>query len=80
MVSTVRQKRLLHMIHLKREEMIRLGLTKGLTHSATVDCSQELDNLLNSYDEECKKPYRWTRQIMYFLVRRNIPNRLKQLS
>ncbi|QPC46139.1 aspartyl-phosphate phosphatase Spo0E family protein [Mangrovibacillus cuniculi] len=80
MVSTVRQKRLLHMIHLKREEMIILGLTKGLTHSSTVDCSQELDHLLNKYDEESKNPNHWTRQFMYFLVRRNIPNRLKQLG
>ncbi|WP_096202497.1 aspartyl-phosphate phosphatase Spo0E family protein [Bacillus sp. FJAT-45350] len=34
-------------IEKKREEMIQVGITKGLTHSSTIRCSQELDQLLN---------------------------------
>ncbi|MCL7749201.1 aspartyl-phosphate phosphatase Spo0E family protein [Halalkalibacter alkaliphilus] len=34
-------------IEKKRIELIRIGMTKGLTNSVTVKCSQELDELLN---------------------------------
>ncbi|WP_280637166.1 aspartyl-phosphate phosphatase Spo0E family protein [Alkalihalobacillus sp. BA299] len=34
-------------IEMKRIEMIRVGMTKGLSNRATVKCSQELDELLN---------------------------------
>lgn len=35
----------------KRIEMVRIGMTKGLTNSTTVKCSQELDELLNNQNE-----------------------------
>jgi Spo0E like sporulation regulatory protein len=33
----------------KRAEMIKIGMTKGLSSKETVVCSQELDRLLNDY-------------------------------
>lgn len=39
-------------INSKRKEMIHLGLHKGLSAEETVRCSQELDELLNLYQEE----------------------------
>ncbi|OIK15760.1 hypothetical protein BIV60_08400 [Bacillus sp. MUM 116] len=35
----------------KREEMIKLGMDKGLSCHETIKCSQELDRLLNVYDD-----------------------------
>lgn len=37
-------------INEKRDEMIRMGMTKGLSSVETIDCSQELDRLLNNYE------------------------------
>ncbi|WP_413306065.1 aspartyl-phosphate phosphatase Spo0E family protein [Bacillus sp. 1P10SD] len=34
----------------KREEMIKLGMDKGLLCHETINCSQELDSLLNEYN------------------------------
>ncbi|OIK17162.1 hypothetical protein BIV60_00245 [Bacillus sp. MUM 116] len=34
----------------KREEMIKLGMDKGLSCHETIKCSQELDKLLNDYN------------------------------
>ncbi|TFJ91768.1 aspartyl-phosphate phosphatase Spo0E family protein [Lentibacillus salicampi] len=36
-------------ISVKRREMIDLGMRYGLTDKRTLECSQELDNLLNLY-------------------------------
>jgi hypothetical protein len=36
-------------INEKRDEMIKIGMTKGLCSEETVLCSQELDKLLNDY-------------------------------
>lgn len=38
---------LMDLIRKKRNEMIHLGLTKGFCHEATIQCSQQLDELLN---------------------------------
>lgn len=40
---------LLEAINKKREEMIKTGLEKGLLCEETIHCSQELDKLLNCY-------------------------------
>ncbi|GAA0439990.1 hypothetical protein GCM10008983_16170 [Lentibacillus halophilus] len=34
----------------KKEEMIKLGVTYGLTDQHTIICSQQLDTLLNLFD------------------------------
>ncbi|MED1472114.1 aspartyl-phosphate phosphatase Spo0E family protein [Bacillus salipaludis] len=34
----------------KREEMIKVGMDKGLVCQETIKCSQELDQLLNEYN------------------------------
>ncbi|MFC2946825.1 aspartyl-phosphate phosphatase Spo0E family protein [Virgibacillus sediminis] len=33
----------------KKQEMIQLGLAYGLANPKTVECSQQLDNLLNRF-------------------------------
>jgi hypothetical protein len=45
----------------KKNEMIKLGMTKGLQNEETIYCSQELDKLLNDYnrlllDDKHSKP------------------------
>lgn len=40
-------------IHMKREEMIQLGLTSGLNSMETIQVSQELDKLILQY--QCYK-------------------------
>ncbi len=40
---------LLHWIRRKQEEMIEIGTEKGISHKETLQCSQELDFLLTSY-------------------------------
>lgn len=40
-------------IHMKREEMIQLGLTSGLNSRETIQVSQELDKLILQY--QCYK-------------------------
>lgn len=41
--------KLSHDIHMKREEMIHLGLTNGLDNIETIQVSQELDKLILQY-------------------------------
>lgn len=36
-------------INVKRAQMIEIGMEKGLSCRETVECSQELDRLLNDY-------------------------------
>ncbi|WP_456278605.1 Spo0E family sporulation regulatory protein-aspartic acid phosphatase [Bacillus sp. AK128] len=45
----MRQEKLVEAIQVKREEMIRIGIAKGLRAEETIRCSQELDRLLNVY-------------------------------
>lgn len=45
----MREERLVEAISMKREEMIRIGMEKGLLSEETIICSQELDQLLNDY-------------------------------
>ncbi|OZU87598.1 Spo0E family sporulation regulatory protein-aspartic acid phosphatase [Virgibacillus indicus] len=44
-------KNLKHHISTKRQEMIDLAFKKGFTDRETVECSQELDDLLNLYNK-----------------------------
>ncbi|MFC2950026.1 Spo0E family sporulation regulatory protein-aspartic acid phosphatase [Virgibacillus sediminis] len=37
------------LIKRKKQEMIQLGLALGLANPKTVECSQQLDNLLNQF-------------------------------
>ncbi|WP_053362218.1 aspartyl-phosphate phosphatase Spo0E family protein [Bacillus sp. FJAT-27251] len=37
-------------IEKKREELIRVASTNGLSSSKAIRCSQELDHLLNTYN------------------------------
>jgi hypothetical protein len=43
---------LLDLINKKRNQIIELGLTKGLNDLETIKCSQSLDVLLNNYFEQ----------------------------
>ncbi|RXZ02658.1 aspartyl-phosphate phosphatase Spo0E family protein [Fictibacillus sp. S7] len=54
-VSTTeyRLKGLLESIGAKKEELIRLAFLRGFTNHETVQCSQELDGLLNEYQRNC---------------------------
>ncbi|MFC3040519.1 aspartyl-phosphate phosphatase Spo0E family protein [Virgibacillus xinjiangensis] len=36
-------------ILMKKEEMIELGLRYGLANEKTIECSQQLDDLLNKF-------------------------------
>jgi hypothetical protein len=45
------KKALLGLIAEKRKEMIDIAMRKGLACTETVRCSQELDGLLNAYDQ-----------------------------
>ncbi|MCM3637773.1 MULTISPECIES: aspartyl-phosphate phosphatase Spo0E family protein [Bacillales] len=36
-------------IHMKRSKMVKIAKDRGFTHPAVVACSQELDSLLNRY-------------------------------
>ncbi|GAB3058215.1 aspartyl-phosphate phosphatase Spo0E family protein [Virgibacillus ainsalahensis] len=39
-------------ILMKKNEMIQLGLEYGLANDRTIECSQQLDKLLNKYATE----------------------------
>ncbi|MFC3038825.1 aspartyl-phosphate phosphatase Spo0E family protein [Virgibacillus xinjiangensis] len=39
------------LIRRKKQEMIQLGLVFGLTNPMTLECSQQLDNLLNQLQQ-----------------------------
>ncbi|WP_246942061.1 Spo0E family sporulation regulatory protein-aspartic acid phosphatase [Bacillus pinisoli] len=45
----MRKEFLAEAIQVKRDEMIHIGITKGLRNEETIRCSQELDELLNLY-------------------------------
>jgi len=45
------KKLLLELIHFKRKEMIEAADKEGYTSQLTIKCSQELDVLLNDYDQ-----------------------------
>lgn len=47
--------KLSHDIHMKREEMIHLGLTSGLNSMETIQVSQELDKLIVQYQRYKEK-------------------------
>ncbi|MED1204282.1 aspartyl-phosphate phosphatase Spo0E family protein [Heyndrickxia acidicola] len=47
--NTMNESKFLKKIQTKREEMIRLGNCYGLLDAKTIDCSQQLDSLLNEY-------------------------------
>jgi stage 0 sporulation regulatory protein len=36
-------------IYMKRSQMFKIAKDRGFTHPAVVECSQELDSLLNRY-------------------------------
>jgi hypothetical protein len=44
------EEQLVEAINKKRDEMIKIGMSKGLHSEETISCSQELDNLLNEYN------------------------------
>lgn len=41
-------------VSFKKQEMIDLGTKYGLSDSRTIECSQELDELLNQYENAGK--------------------------
>lgn len=50
--SHMHQKSLLLQIELKKKEMYRKASILGFTHPIVVTCSQELDKLLNRYQQK----------------------------
>jgi stage 0 sporulation regulatory protein len=40
----------------KKSEMIKIGMEKGFSHEETIQCSQELDELINEYNRHVLKP------------------------
>ncbi|EOR21729.1 aspartyl-phosphate phosphatase Spo0E family protein [Cytobacillus oceanisediminis] len=52
------KKQLLTQIELKRTELIEIAMKHGFSSSSAIICSQELDVLLNKYNEiSLKKDY-----------------------
>lgn len=49
--SVYKQHALLTMINLKRIDMYKQAQLLGFTHAQVIKCSQELDSLLNQYQE-----------------------------
>jgi stage 0 sporulation regulatory protein len=47
--NTISESEFLKKIQTKQDEMIRLGNCYGLLDAKTIDCSQQLDSLLNEY-------------------------------
>ncbi|EIT85730.1 Sporulation stage 0, Spo0E-like regulatory phosphatase [Fictibacillus macauensis ZFHKF-1] len=45
-------KQLLESIGMKKEELIKIAFLRGFTSWETVQCSQELDELLNDYQRQ----------------------------
>lgn len=48
---TMLKKQLLTQIELKRSELIEIAMKHGFSSSSAIICSQELDVLLNKYNE-----------------------------
>ena len=61
-----KQKELEEAINEKRDEMIKIGLTKGLTSDETIFCSQELDELLNRYSRLLSRKRQARSKSLYF--------------
>lgn len=56
MLNTVVQKEeLLQYIAKTRQKMINIAAQKGFVNNETIQCSQELDNLIMLYQREFKK-------------------------
>ncbi|XXM73308.1 aspartyl-phosphate phosphatase Spo0E family protein [Lysinibacillus sphaericus] len=53
----LKKKWLLVKINQKRAEMISLGENMGLGAQETIECSQQLDDLLNQYQKCTKRTY-----------------------
>ncbi|MBD7944605.1 aspartyl-phosphate phosphatase Spo0E family protein [Psychrobacillus sp. FSL K6-2684] len=52
MKRELRQKSLLILISIKRKDMYKKAKNLGFTHPIVVACSQELDQLLNKYQDK----------------------------
>jgi Spo0E like sporulation regulatory protein len=52
----MRQEQLVEEINKKRNEMINTGMALGLDCEKTIQCSQELDQLLNEYNSLLSEP------------------------
>ncbi|ENQ3104852.1 Spo0E like sporulation regulatory protein [Bacillus sp. 491mf] len=62
--------KLLYDIHVKREEMIHLGLTSGFNSLETIQVSQELDALIVKYQRyKEKKVSKWFLMIKTLLFK-----------
>ncbi|MDN3016048.1 aspartyl-phosphate phosphatase Spo0E family protein [Paenibacillus sp. BSR1-1] len=55
----MRQEQLEKAINKKRDEMIKIGLAKGLQCEETILCSQELDDMINEYNRLKLRPNRF---------------------
>ncbi|MGG1675471.1 Spo0E family sporulation regulatory protein-aspartic acid phosphatase [Neobacillus sp. NRS-1170] len=55
----MRQEQLEKAISKKRDEMIKIGMAKGLHSEETILCSQELDDMLNEYNRLSLRPNRF---------------------
>lgn len=51
MNQTLDKELLENLIHLKRKEMYVVAFSLGYTHPSVVSCSQDLDNLINQYQD-----------------------------
>lgn len=49
---------LVNAINDKKSQMIKIGMEKGFSHEATIQCSQELDELINQYNRYVLKTKR----------------------
>ncbi|HWJ76532.1 MAG TPA: aspartyl-phosphate phosphatase Spo0E family protein [Niallia sp.] len=49
------KKQLLIQIETKRAELIKIAMKHGFSSSSAIICSQELDHLLNKYNEQYKR-------------------------
>ncbi|WP_456271745.1 Spo0E family sporulation regulatory protein-aspartic acid phosphatase [Bacillus sp. AK031] len=50
-IDKIYQKLILHRIAKKQKVMLKIGAEFGLNDPRTVECSQELDKLINVYQE-----------------------------
>ncbi|MGR3763635.1 Spo0E family sporulation regulatory protein-aspartic acid phosphatase [Rossellomorea sp. NS-SX7] len=76
----LKKKWLLVKINQKRAEMISLGDRLGLGAKETIDCSQQLDRLLNQYQECDKSIYTINIQEVPYELSQVIKNLLKKTA
>ncbi|WP_175988599.1 aspartyl-phosphate phosphatase Spo0E family protein [Bacillus sp. Marseille-Q1617] len=76
----LKKKWLLVKINQKRAEMISLGGRLGLGAKETIDCSQQLDQLLNQYQQCDKSIYTITIQEVPYELSQVIKNLLKKTA